>query len=266
MDDNKVLLKQDSVITLNKNGEEWMDPSISPDGRMVAYTRSIGREGRAISLLDLATKQSVPLKIPSTNCYGAMWAPDGAHIAFSIFNGKHKWKVGIIKADNTRYAMLDSISGTNYYSPTWKGVDKVVAHNLEKLFTLDLQGRVVDSVSFERLIGEDYILSSSDAFFYSADGSRLFFNAGNVADNKERPGLMGPFEALYVLNIADSTIRKLSPEDVNVNRIFVTPDDRVFYEGLSKPFSTVQLFEIDRNGNVTLLVKKGNDISVSSKR
>ncbi|WP_257667943.1 hypothetical protein [Parapedobacter tibetensis] len=265
MDDNKVLLQQDSIITLNKDDTaDWLDPSISPDGKIVAYTRIVGSEDRTISLFNLATKQSVPLKVPSTNFYGATWAPDGAHIAFNIFNSKSTWKVGVIKADNSGYTMLDSVAEIDYYSPTWKGKDKIVAHNLEKLFTLDLQGKVVDSVSFEELIGKDYSLSSSDSFFYSADGDWLFFNAGNVTDDEEMPGLMGPAEALYMLDIANGVIKRLSPKGVNVNRIFVSPDDRIFYEGLSKPFETVQLFETDLNGNVTLLVEKGNYISVSS--
>lgn len=264
MDENKMLLKQDSIIRLNKNDEEWLDPSISPDGRIVAYTCNVGSEDRIISLLTLTTKQSVPLKVPSMNFCCPMWAPNGAHIAFSVFNSKSTWKVGVIKADNSGYAMLDSISEIDYNSPTWKGKDRIVAHNLEKLFTLDLQGKVVDSVSFEKLIGKDYIISSSDNFFYSADGSRLFFNAGSITDNEEMPGLVAP-EALYVLDIADGAIKRLSPKGVSVDRFFVTPDDRVFYGGLSKPFETVQLFEVDLNGNVTLLVKKGNSISVSSK-
>lgn len=265
IDDGKMLLKQDSIITLNKNEEEWLDPAISPDGRMVAYTRNVGSEDRAISLLTLTTKQSVPLKVSSPNFFGPMWAPDGAHIAFSVFNSKSTLKVGVINADNSGYAMLDSISEIDYNSPTWKGKDRIVAHNMEKLFTLDLQGKVVDSVSFEKLIGKDYSLSSSDIFFYSADGSRLFFNAANVNDNEEAPGLVGPLEALYVLNVADGAIKKLSPEGVTIDGFFITPDDRIFYQGLSKPFETPQLFEIDLNGNVTLLVKKGNSISVSSK-
>lgn len=264
MHDGKVILRQDSTIILNKNDEGWSDPSISPDGKIVAYTRIEGSNNRTISLFSLTTEETVPLLVPSTNFYGAVWGPDETYIGFSIFNSKNTWKVGIIKKDNSGFTMLDSISEINYYSPTWKGKDKIVAHNLEKLFVLNLQDKVVDSMSLEKLLGKDYSLSSSDSFFYSTDGSKLFFNAANNIDSKVINELTGPSEALYVLDIPSGIIKKLSPEGVNVNRIFVGADDRIFYEGLSKPFKNVQVFEADLNGDVTLLVEKGNYISASS--
>ncbi|MFC6099982.1 hypothetical protein [Olivibacter domesticus] len=97
---------------------------------------------------------------------------------------------------------------------------------MEKLYTLNLKGQVIDSIGFDKLIGKDYTLSSSNSFYFSRDSENLFFNAGN---QDTLPQLMGSNEALYVLHIADKQVKRLSLSGMNVNRIFVTDDDRIFY-------------------------------------
>lgn len=265
LDSNRLMIKSDSVTSVETHegpAVQIMNPAISPNGQQIAYTTIMDRnDRRTVSLMNLSTLKTTQLQIPSSNFYGPMWSPNSLHIAVNIFNKKSStWKIGVIGSNNKGYKMLDSLSSVNYYSPAWKNNDQLIAHNMEKLYTLNLKGQAIDSVGFDKLIGKDYTLSSSNSFYFSRDGEKLFFNAGN---QDTLPQLMGPSEALYELHIADKQIKRLSPFGMNVNRIFVTGDDRIFYEGSTVPFEVVQLFELEKGG-AKLLAKEGSAISVAS--
>lgn len=264
LNDNELIMQSDSISTV-KTGEandvQIMNPAISPNGEQIAYTKiSERKDDRTVSIINLSNKKAIPLQVPSKNFYGPMWSPNGQYIAINIFNKNDTWKIGIIGNNNKGYKMLDSASSITYYSPTWKGNNQLVAHDLDRLYTFDLGGRIIDSISLAELIGKDYSLSSSDAFFFSQDGAKIFFNAGS---GDELPELMGPSEALYELTIADKKIKRLSPQGANVSRIFVTSDDHIFYEGSLAPFNVIQLFEINSKGEAVFVAKQGASISVT---
>jgi TolB protein len=264
LNDNELILQSDSISTV-KTGEandvQIMNPAISPNGEQIAYTKISERnDERTVSVINLSNKEAIPLQVPSKNFYGPMWSPSGQHIAINIFkNGT--WKIGIIGNNNKGYKMLDSTSSITYYSPTWKGNNQLVAHDIDKLYTLDLEGHIIDSFSLAELIGKDYSLSSSDAFYFSEDGAKIFFNAGS---GDELPELMGPSEALYELVLAEKKIKRLSPQGVNVSRIFVNSDDHIYYEGSITPFKVIRLFEINGKGEASLIAKQGSSISVTT--
>jgi len=230
------------------------DPAISPDGNKLAYTLSDSVGNRSIWIADMENKSQGKLQVNSKNYYQAMWSADGASIAFNIFNKKNIWKVGVIKADNSDYIMLDSASKINVYSPTWKNEKEIIAQDLSNLYTFDLTGKLTDSKPIAGLIGKDFSIASNNHFFYSKDGSKLIFNAGNtdVLD-----GLTGPSEAVYVLELSSKKVTRISPKGINVPFVFVTADDRIFYSGAEKPFTQSKIYVSDLNGNIKTVVDKG---------
>ena len=233
-----------------------MDPAISPDGNKLAYTVNNTTGNRTIWVADLENKSQLQLHVNSSNYYQAMWSPNGNAIAFNIFNSKNLWKVGVIKADNTGYLILDSASAINVYSPTWKNEKELVAHDLKNLYTFNVDGKLVESRVIADLIGKDFMIASSNHFFYSEDGTKLIFNAGN---SDAPDGLTGPSEAAYILNIASKKIERLSPKGVNVPYIFVTADDRIFYSGSEKPYTQSKIYVSDLKGNIKTIVDKGSN-------
>jgi len=232
------------------------DPAISPDGNKLAYTLSDSAGHRSIWIADMENKSQGQLVVNKNNYYQAVWSADGNIIAFNIFNKQSLWKIGIIKADNSGYVMLDSASKINVYAPTWKNDREIIGHDLTNLYTFDLSGKVTNSQSIAGLIGNDLTIASSNRFFYTKEGKKLIFNAGNtdVLD-----GLTGPAEAVYALDLVSKKIERLSPKGINVPYVFVTADDRIFYSGAEKPFTQSKIYITDLSGNNKVIVDKGTN-------
>ncbi|MET4142900.1 hypothetical protein [Pedobacter sp. UYP1] len=233
------------------------DPAVSPDGNMLAYTVSDSLGNRSIWVANMVSKSQVQLNVKSKNYYRAVWSPSGDRIAFSIFNKKSLWKVGIIKTDNSGYVMLDSVSKLSVYAPTWRNENQIIAQDLQKLYTFDLTGKVVGSVSISDLIGKGFSVASNHNFFYSKDGKKLIFNAGN---SDVLPGLNGPGEAVYVLDLASKQVKRISPVGVSVPSLFVTANDKIIYSGMEKPFVVSKIYATDLSGSdIKVVVDKGNN-------
>ena len=83
-------------------------PEISPDGTRVAFNTvadSKTRPGpeRHIAVADVASGKVTVLKdIPSDNCFGPVWSPDGSKLAFSIMAEK-EWHLGLVNADGSGF-------------------------------------------------------------------------------------------------------------------------------------------------------------------
>jgi len=232
------------------------DPAISPDGNKLAYTLSDSAGHRSIWIADMENKSQGQLVVNNNNYYQAVWSADGNTIAFNIFNKQNLWKIGIIKADNSGYVMLDSASKINVYAPTWKNEREIIGQDLTNLYTFDLSGKVIDTKLIAGLIGKDLTIASSNRFFYTKDGQKLIFNAGN---NDVLDGLTGPAEAIYILDLASKKIERLSPKGVNVPYVFVTADDRIFYSGMEKPFTQSKIYVSDLSENNKIVVDKGTN-------
>ncbi|MDQ0968745.1 TolB protein [Flavobacterium sp. W4I14] len=232
------------------------DPAISPNGNKLAYTLSDSAGNRSIWIADMENKSQGKLQVNSNNYYQAMWSADGGAIAFNIFNSKNLWKIGVIKTDNSGYVMLDSASKINVYAPTWKNEKEIIGQDLTKLYTFDRAGKLIDTKLIADLIGKEFFIASSNRFFYTKDGAKLIFNAGNsdILD-----GLTGPSEAVYVLDLASKKVARISPKGINVPYVFLTADDRIFYSGAEKPFTQSKIYVSDLDGNIKTVVDKGNN-------
>jgi TolB protein len=86
-------------------------PEISPDGTRVAFNtvaEAKTRPGpeRHIAVADLSNGKATVLKdIPSDNCFGPVWSPDGLKLAFSIMADK-EWQLGLVNADGSGFRFV----------------------------------------------------------------------------------------------------------------------------------------------------------------
>jgi len=233
------------------------DPAISPDGNKLAYTVSDSAGHRSIWVADMENKSQLQLMVDNKNYYQAVWSADGQRIAFNIFNKKGLWKIGVIKADNTGYVMLDSASGLNVYAPTWKNEKEIVGHDLSTLYTFDISGKLTDAKPITDLIGGGYAFTSRSRFFYVAGGKKIVFNAGEVNVKKMSAHPLDA-EAVFVVDLATKKVSQLSPQGIHVPYVFVTADERIFYNGEEKDQQS-KIYVSDLTGNTKVVVDKGTN-------
>jgi len=101
-------------------------PEISPDGTRIAFNTegdSKTRPGpeRRIAIADVASGKVTILKdIPSDNCFGPVWSPDGTKLAFSIMAEK-AWQLGLVNADGSgfRFVKNAELKSEALGAPEW---------------------------------------------------------------------------------------------------------------------------------------------------
>ena len=97
--------------THSKKIAEGTWPEISPDGTRVAFNTegdAKNRPGpeRHIAIADVATgKVTVVPNIPSDNCFGPAWSPDGKQLAFSIM-ADNAWQLGLVNVDGSGFRFV----------------------------------------------------------------------------------------------------------------------------------------------------------------
>ena len=137
-------------------------PNISPDGSRLAFNTnedSKTRPGpeRHIAVADLATgKVTVFKDIPSDNCFGPVWSPDGSKIAFSIMAEK-EWHLGLVNADGSgfRFVKNAELKADAFGAPTWSVDGKsIFCHDLDNLYQIDLDGNVLKKWKLSEILTE----------------------------------------------------------------------------------------------------------------
>src|ERR1700756_2370270 len=101
-------------------------PEISPDGTRVAFNTegdAKNRPGpeRHIAIADVASgKVTVLPNIPSDNCFGPVWLPDGKQLAFSIMADK-AWQLGLVNVDGSgfRFVKNAELRPEAFGAPEW---------------------------------------------------------------------------------------------------------------------------------------------------
>lgn len=216
-----------------------LDPAVTQDGKLLAYTYfSEESDERTIRLMETSSDQDHQLNVPSQNFYGPIWNHQGTRLAFSVFERDELWKIGLIDRDNQGYTLLDSASQIDFYSPTWRAEDQVVAHDLVHLYTLDMDGQIVEKLLLDSLVGSDFNRSSDDQYYFSQDNSSIIFQSGNP---KELASFQGPMQSVFRLNLEDEKIEQLTPDSMHVRRLIVAGDDQIYYEASADPDATTFL-------------------------
>ena len=194
------------------------DPEVSPDGKYVAYTASIEKDGgRKVALFDLGKKKTIVLKsIPGTNNYGPRWSADGKALALNFWvEKKGEWTIGHYSIGDGKFKQLSpELQGV--HSPFWSADSgSVYCHDLETLYRIDLKnGKIGEMRKLSEVIGEA-MPSSAIHFSVSPDGSKWLFD-GEVEDTgewqKSGDGLTG---AIFLFLPEEGTVRRITSDGVS---------------------------------------------------
>src|SRR5262249_30296442 len=177
-------------------------PEISPDGARVAFNTEGDAKNRSgperhIAIADVANgKVTVLPNIPSDNCFGPVWSPDGKQLAFMIMADK-RWQLGLVNADGSGFAFLKNpaLNSDGLGGPEWSRDGKsIFCHDLDNIYQIDLDGNVLKKWELAKIL-TDASMNSGDRLSVSPDGKALLMDV-DCGSEHERKNWDGPQPAV----------------------------------------------------------------------
>jgi TolB protein len=195
-------------------------PEISPDGTRVAFNTegdAKNRPGpeRHIAIADVASgKVTVVPNIPSDNCFGPVWSPDGKQLAFSIMTD-NAWHLGLVNADGSGFQVVKNaeLKPEAFGAPEWARDGKsIFCHDLDNIYHIDLDGNVLKKWELSKIL-TDASMNSGDRLSISPDGNTLLMDVDRGSEH-ERKNWDGPQPAIEKLELrGDKAVRITGKDD-----------------------------------------------------
>jgi TolB protein len=194
-------------------------PDISTDGKRIAFNTeadSKTRPGpeRLISVADVATGKVTTFKdIPSDNCFGPVWSPDGSKIAFFIMADK-EWHLGLVNADGSgfRFVKNAELKSEAFGAPEWARDGKsIFCHDLDNLYQIDLDGNILKKWELSKVLTEAS-MNSNDRLSASPDGKTLLMDVDCGAEH-ERKNWDGPQPAIFAFDLDKERSTRITGKD-----------------------------------------------------
>jgi TolB protein len=246
-------------------------PNISPDGTRLAFNTSADSKTRPgperhIAVTDLANgKVTIFKDIPSDNCFGPVWSPDGSKLAFSIMADK-EWQIGLVNADGSgfRFVKNAALKSDAFGAPIWSVDGKsIFCHDLDSLYQVDLEGNVLKKWELSKILTES-TMNGGDRLSVAPDGKTLLMDVDLNAEHA-RKNWDGPQPAIYEFDLAtEKTTRVTGKKDFAWDPCWLTSDEflcLIQKENENEP----SIYRMSLDGkNAKLLVKHARTPSVSA--
>jgi dipeptidyl aminopeptidase/acylaminoacyl peptidase len=213
-------------------------PRWSPDGRRIAFVRSIEKDGKPqpgqVYLLDLDGGEARPLTEDAKGVTSIAWAPDGKTIAFTAPTGGDEPDAQKAKSDVqviTR-AVYRSNGNPTYVDP--------VRHT--HISTVIMTG--ADKAQVKQITDGEYDERDIE---WAPDGSKIYFTSTRVPEAYYDPN----DSDLYSVPAVGGTITKVASIDGTINSPSVSPDgNRIAFVGTPhgspvRSYSQPDLFVVD---------------------
>jgi dipeptidyl aminopeptidase/acylaminoacyl peptidase len=237
------------------------DPSLSPDGTMLAYTNEADSH-RRIALMDLDNDQTRILDSNCTNCWGPVWSPDGKYIAYDAYtqpaavannstqpagandNTRNPWSIAVIDPDNGDTVIVSKNTYTRLgaFSPTWSADSKmVIFQDMQSVHIVDLKGNPVRDIPDSDILPDPNI-SSDSKFLLTPDEKKIVFNMeidDSLADH--------PPSAIFAFDTLNKKTIRLSPKGYDCFQPFLK-DGRVFFDATRNSAEKYNIYSVDLNG------------------
>jgi TolB protein len=207
-------------------------PEISPDGTRVAFNTEADaktRPGpeRQIAVADLSNgKVTVLNDIPSDNCFGPVWSPDGSKLAFSIMAEK-EWHLGLVNTDGSgfRFVKNAGLKSEAFGAPEWARDGKsIFCHDLDNIYQIDLDGNVLKKWELSKIL-TDASMNSNDRLSVSPDGKTLLMDVDTGAAH-ERKNWDGPQPAIEKFDItSEKAVRITGKNDFVWDPFWLSNDE-----------------------------------------
>jgi len=207
-------------------------PDISPDGSRVAFNTQDDAKNRPgperhIAIADVATgKVAILEHIPSDNCFGPTWSPNGQWIAFMIMADK-KWQIGLVRWDGDGFHFLRNaaLSSDGIGGLEWSRDGKsIFCHDLDNLYQVDLDGKTVNKWELAKIL-VDASMNSGNRLSASADGKSLLMDVDCGAEH-ERKNWDGPQPAIERFDLgSEKAVRITGKNDFAWEPFWLSADE-----------------------------------------
>ena len=231
-DRNGKIFVADVDGTHSKKIAEGSWPEISPDGKRVALNtegdaKNRGGPERHIAIADVANgKVAVVPNIPSDNCFGPVWSPDGKQLAFSIMTD-NAWQLGLVNADGSGFRLVKNaeLKPGAFGAPEWARDGKsIFCHDLDNIYHIDLDGNVLKKWELSKIL-TDASMNSGCRLSISPDGNSLLMDV-DCGSEHERKNWDGPQPAIEKLDVtADKAVRITGRDDYVWQPFWLSPNE-----------------------------------------
>ncbi len=246
-------------------------PEISPDGTRIAFNTVADAKTRPgperhIAIVDVASGKVTVLKdIPSDNCFGPVWSPDGKQLAFSIM-ADNAWQLGLVNADGSgfRFVKNAELRPEAFGAPEWARDGKsIFCHDLDNLYQIDSEGNVLKKWELSKIL-TDASMNSGDRLSISPDGNALLMDV-DCGSEHERKNWDGPQPAIEKLEItADKAVRVTGKDDFVWEPFWLSANEFLCIIQKEKE-SQASIYRMSLNGkNPKLLVKHARTPSATA--
>ena len=246
-------------------------PEISQDGTRIAFNTegdAKTRPGpeRHIAIADVASGKVTVLKdIPSDNCFGPVWSPDGSKIAFSIMADK-EWSLGVVNTDGSGFHFVKNaaLKSEAFGAPEWARDGKsIFCHDLDNLYHIDLEGNVLKKWELSKILTEAG-MNSNDRLSVSPDGNVLLMDVDCGAEH-ERKNWDGPQPAIYKFDLAAEKAGRVTGNNDFVWEPFWLSNDQFLCIMQKENENEPSIYRMSPDGkNAKLLVKHARKPSASA--
>src|SRR5213594_303842 len=195
-------------------------PEISPEGTRIAFNTVADAKTRPgperhIAIADVASGKVTILKnIPSDNCFGPVWSPDGSKLAFSIM-ADNAWQLGLVNADGSgfRFVKNAELRSEAFGAPEWARDGKsIFCHDLDNIYQIDFDGNVLKKWELSKIL-TDASMNGGDQLSVSPDGKVLLMDV-DCGSEHERKNWDGPQPAIEKLDLSgDKAVRVTAKDD-----------------------------------------------------
>jgi TolB protein len=191
------------------------EPSLSYDGRYLAYVNDFGNK-RRIAVLDFPNRNTRIIEDVQGTSWRPVWSPTENRYLFSASaqtNGTTQRVVIVAHAREEKKYVL-SREGINIYSPAWAADGETVyGHDTHFLYQWEKTGMLVSHAILKEKFGPlDF--NSSAVILPSPDGSQWLIGTGREESiGRPRRHTM----TLYLFDEGTQLVRKISPENLFIS-------------------------------------------------
>lgn len=204
----------DQTHTEAGNGRE---PSLSADGRYLAYVTNIGTKQR-IAIFDFPNRNTKVIDDVQGTAWSPAWSPTENRFLFSamVQGESNTYRVAIVghTREESKYVILRP--GIDIFSPVWApDGETVFGHDTQFMYQWEKTGLLINHFNLKEKFGP-ISFNSSSIILPSADGSHWII--GTVEKQPSGTARKGSL-TLYLYNETDQSLRNIKPENAIISEV-----------------------------------------------